>query len=184
MEDLKNLFNEWVEVQKWVITILTLLPPPSKIEMKFLFWQLCVLFTNSCSWVCSAPMQCFQAPPTNMFVNEAKHFSLCSVHNSYWGRKRSISSWPRVYLHNCRAHRGTTPPVRSLVSIRNYDASFEKFRNLPTWTNHLHALFLDIDWISTSQWCKIDKPEKETQIKSTKTKFIPWQIILPLRKNG
>ena len=145
---------------------------------------LTVLFTNSCSWVCSAHMQCFQAPPTDMFVNEAKHFSLCSLDNSYWRRKRSISSWPRVYLHNCRAHRGTTPPVRSLVSIRNYDASFEKFRNLPTWNNHFHALLLDIDWISTSYWCKIDIPETETQIKSKKTKCIPWQIILPLRKNG
>ena len=145
-------------------------------EVPFLT-TLCTFYKRS--WVCSAPMQCFQAPPTNMFVNEAKHFSLCSVHNSYWRRKRSISSWPRVYLHNCRAHRGTTPPVRSLVSIRNYDASFEKFRNLPTRNNHLHALLLDIDWISTSHWCKIDIPETETQVESTKTKW-----ILPLRKNG
>ena len=132
----------------------------------------------------SKTLQYFQAPPPNIFVIEAKHFSLCSVHNSFWRRKRSISSWPRVYLHNCRAHRGTTPPVRSLVSIRNYDASFEKFRNLPTWNNHFHALLLDIDWISTSYWCKIDIPETEKQIKSTQTKCIPWQIILPLRKNG
>ena len=97
-------------------------------------------------------LRCFQAPPTNMFVNEAKHFSLCSAQNSYWRRKRSISSWPRVYLHNCRAHRGTTPPVRSLVSIRNYDASFEKFRNLPTFTCLVTWYWLNIHKLLMQNW--------------------------------
>ena len=151
MEDLKNLFNEWVEVQKWVITILTLLPPPSKIEMKFLFWQLCVLFTNVHEFaqpLCNVfkPLQltCLSMKP-NIFI-------MFCTHNSYWGRKRSISSWPRVYLHNCRAHRGTTPPVRSLVSIRNYDASFEKFRNLPTFTCLVTWYWLNIHKLLMQNW--------------------------------